>query len=140
MQAYKSRYRQLSGSSYTEVVRQARYEYHKIQKRTPRRQAYVKSKYFKRDKVFINQFWQHLGQKHPRDRLRRAKLFLCAIDLIRNTTISPVTMVDRETSNYLHRFLGVTSDGIYYYVQIKTNSRTGRNDLMSVFPKTKRGQ
>lgn len=116
-------------------MRAARHEYHKIQKRTPRRKAYLKSSYFKKDKVFINQFWVHLEQKRSGDQVRRARLFLCAIDLIRKTTEAPSTITSLKTKNSeLHRFYGKTKEGTSFCVQIRENKRTGRKDFMSVFP------
>lgn len=132
---YKSKLGKLPGSSHGEVLRLARQEYHSIQKRTPRRQAYVRSHYFKRDKVFVNQFWDHLKQKRGGDQLRRLKLYSCAIDLIRNTSCSPDTIFNRDDMNIsLHRFYGITKDGEAFSVQIKQDKRTGRKDFMSVFP------
>ncbi|MGI9027728.1 MAG: hypothetical protein ACR2FM_02705 [Candidatus Saccharimonadales bacterium] len=138
MKIYKSKCSRLPGTSHASIFRAARYEYHKIQKRTPRRKAYVKSQYFKKDKIFINQFWEHLKQKRLGDQLRRTKLFPCAIDLIRNTTCSPDTIYNYGNMNIgLHRFFGETKDGFHFYVQIKENKRTGRKDFMSVFPNDK---
>ncbi len=134
MKAYTSQYSLISGTSHAEVIRKTRYEYHKIQKRTPRRIAYVRSAYFSKDKVFINQFWDHLKQKRPNDQLRRAKYYLCAIDLIRNSTLLPETIIEKTLSTQFHRFKGKTKDGQYYFVQIKHNIKTGRKDFMSVFP------
>lgn len=135
MALYVSKYDLLPGSSHAEVIHAARYEYHKIEKRTPRRQTHVKSRYFKKEKVFINQFWVHMNQKHPRDRLRRAKLFLCAIDLIRNTASNPDTIHGRENKSVeLHRFYGRTKSGLKFGVQIRENKRNKRKDFMSVFP------
>jgi hypothetical protein len=138
MKVYKSKYDQIPGSSHWEIIKAARYEYHKIQKRTPRRQAYIKSQYFRKDKVFINQFWEHLKQKHPGDQLRRAKLFICAIDLIRHSPHLGDTIYGNDNRNIgLHRFYGKTKDGLQFCVQIRENKRTGRKDFMSVFPAPK---
>jgi len=135
---YKSKYGKLPGTSHADVIRAARYEYHKIQKRTPRRQPYVRAQYFKKDKVFINQFWEHLKQKHPGEQLRRTKLFNCAIDLIRHTTVNPDTIYSYKHMNVsLHRFYGQTKEGYYFCVQIRENKRTNRKDFMSVFPSKK---
>jgi hypothetical protein len=140
MPYFQSKYGLLPGTSFEEVVKLARHEYHLIQKRTPRRQAYVRSNYFKSGKVFINQFWQHLLQKHSGDQLRRVKTFSCAIDLIRYTTLAPETILDQRNSNIeLYRFSGLTKDGSVFCVQIRQNSRTGRKDFMSAFP-TKKGK
>lgn len=85
MSVYKSRNKQLAGTSYNELIRIARYEYHLIQKRTPRRVPYIRSQYFTKDKVFINNFWEHLSQKSPKDRVRRLKLYNAAIELLRHS-------------------------------------------------------
>jgi hypothetical protein len=82
MNAYRSKYSPIAGSSHAEVIQAARYEYHKIQKLSPRRQAYVKSRYFNKDKVFINQFWEHLKQKHPGDQLRRRSFSYALLTLL----------------------------------------------------------
>lgn len=116
------------------MVAKARHEYHKIQKRTPRRKAYIRSAYFSKDKIFINQFWDHLKQKRPNDRLRRVKYYLCALDLIRHATSSPETIIEKTLDTQLHRFTGKTKDGEVFFVQIKHNIKTGRKDFMSVFP------
>lgn len=135
MRVYRSKYGQIPTTSHAYVMRIARYEYHKIQKRTPRRQAYVKSQYFKRDKIFINQFWEHLKQKRLGDQVRRAKLFVCAVDLMRHSTYDPDTIYKYEDMNIgLHRFYGQSKDGLSFCVQIRENKRNNRKDFMSVFP------
>lgn len=113
----------------------ARQEFHYIQKRTPRRQAHVRSLYFGKDKVFINQFWDHLNQKNRRDKVRRLRLYTCAIDLICNTRLVPDTTQNPNNSDEsLHRFGGKTATGELFYVQIKENKKSNRKDFMSVFP------
>jgi len=138
MKIYKSKYSKLLGTSHDEVLRSARREHNRIRSRT-KRQPYVRARYFNKDKVFINIFWNHLVQKHSGEQTRRAKLYLCAIDLIRNTTLDPETIFSSEkTREILHRFLGQTNDGELFCVQIKQDKKTGRKDFMSVFP-TKKG-
>jgi hypothetical protein len=135
MKIYESKYNLLPGSAYAEVIKAARREYHHIQKRTPRRQPYVRSKYFTKEKIFISEFWQHLDQKIWPDRVRRMKLFICAIDLIRNTTYDPeIKQSTTKPSELLYRFSGKTNDGQLFYVQIRENKRTQRKDFTSVFP------
>ncbi|MCA9342472.1 hypothetical protein KC950_00445 [Candidatus Saccharibacteria bacterium] len=63
MRVHKSKYGKLPGTSHKEVMKAARKEYHAIQKRSPRLQAYIRSAYFKKDKIFINIFWDHVKQK-----------------------------------------------------------------------------
>ena len=135
MKIYKSKYGKLPGSSLDELVKLARKEYHAIQKRTPRRVAYVRSSYFTKDKIFINNFWDHINKKSRKERVVRLKLYSCAIDLIRNSKDTPDTIftnVDKNAS--FHRFYGQSRDGSYFCVQIKENKRNNRKDFMSVFP------
>ncbi len=132
MGIYHSKYNQVASTSHARVVTLARAEYHAIQKLTPRREVYVRSKYFKGEKVFINQFWEHLKQKRISDAVRRLRLFSPGLDLIRSSLEAPV-LANRGTSN-LYRFSGMTKNGIEYFVQIRENTRTNRKDFMSVFP------
>lgn len=135
MKVFQSKYSSIPGTSYSESVKQARHEYHIIQKRTPRRQPYVRSKYFTKDKIFINEFWKHLEQKSWGDRARRVKLFLCGIDLVRNNTYDPEFQQNpNKPQEVFYRFVGKTKEGELFYVQIKENKRTQRKDLMSIFP------
>jgi len=138
MQIYKSKYSKLSGSSLEEVIKLARREYHIIQKRTPRRVPYIRSRYFTKDKIFINNFWDHLKQKRIIDQTRKLKLYLCAIDLLRNSSYPPDTIYKKDDlNNILHRFYGQTTSGEYFCVQVKLNKRNNRKDFISVFPARK---
>lgn len=132
---YKSKYKQLPGTSYSELIRLARSEYHTIQKRTPRRVPYIRSAYFTKDKIFVNNFWDHLSQKSPRDRVRRLKLYIAAIDTLRNSKIPPESMQNpNNREETLHRFSSITDDEITFYVQVKENKRTNRKEFISCFP------
>lgn len=53
MNDFQSKYGLITGSSYNEVAPLARKEHNTIKKMT-RRQPYVRSTYFNKDKVFIN--------------------------------------------------------------------------------------
>lgn len=135
MRVYKSKLGLVPGTSYAEVIKAVRHEYHTIQKRTPRRQPYIRSRYFKKDKIFINQYFDHLNQKNAADRLRRLKFFSSAIDVIRNCPIAPISMQNpSKADETLHRYAAVTKDGIQFAVQIRENKVTKRKDLMSAFP------
>ena len=131
MNFYQSKCRQLAGTDYSEVTKNARKEYAKVQKLT-KRQPYVRSKYFSKDKIFITIFWNHLAQKRKGEQIVRAKLLLAAFDLLRNTTYEPESLF--EKGDALHRFYGKTADGIEFAVQVKHDLKTGRKDFMSVFP------
>jgi len=133
--AYKTKTALHSGTSYAELIRSARNDYHQIQKRTPRRIPYVRSAYFTKDKIFINNFWEHLGQKSARDRVRRLRLYHAAIELIRNSRHAPESMQNPNNEDeLLHRFYGLTLDNINFAVQIKENKKTHRKDFISCFP------
>ena len=134
MKIYKSKCSQLTGTSYDEVVKKARKEHNEIRRRT-KRQPYIRSKYYKKDKVFINLFWDHLNQKNSHDRQRRLKLYSCAIDLMKNTTFDPIPKPNpNKAGEIVYRFAGESFDGELYFVQIKENIRNGRKDFISVFP------
>ena len=136
--AYKSKLSQYPGSSYEELVRQARIDYHAIHRLTPRRKPYIKSKYFGKEKVFVNLFWEHLNQKSRNDRRRRLKLFACAIDLIRNSREKPEIIHEAgRPKEIFYRFQGASNDNKLYVVQIKENKKTKRKYFMSVFPTEK---
>ena len=138
MKAYQSKFNKLSGSSLDELIKTARREYHILQKRTPRRAPYVRSKYFTKDKIFISNFWDHLNQKSPKERIRRLKLYNCGVDSLRNSNFAPDTIFSsKDLNSALHRFYGQTKNGEYFCVQVKENKRNNRKDFISVFP-TKR--
>jgi hypothetical protein len=134
-QVYRCKNNALPGTSYKELVKFARHEYHIIQNKTPRRIPYIRSAYFTKDKIFINNFWDHLNQKNARDRVRRLKLYICAIELIRNSKIAPTTMQNPNNNDEtLHRFDGITANGLLFSVQIKENKKTNRKEFISCFP------
>ncbi|MFI5212379.1 MAG: hypothetical protein ACHQTE_00265 [Candidatus Saccharimonadales bacterium] len=133
MNIYHSKYTLLHGSSYDEVVTLARKEFNTIRRMT-KRQPYVRSKYFRADKIFITTFWDHLMKRHRKDRMLRLKFYKAGISLLRNTTEAPETIFDESNKNILlHRFYGVTADGKYFCVQVKEDKRSGRKDFISVF-------
>ena len=133
MMAYRSKHGLLPGSSYDEVVTIARKEYNIIRKMT-KRQPYVRSKYFRGDKIFVTIFWDHLMQKHRKDRMKRLKFYNAAVDTLRNSTIDPDTVFSKDDRHILlHRFYGETKDGHSYCVQVREDKRSGRKDFMSVF-------
>ena len=134
MNAYKTNKKKISGSSYKEVNKAAERIFKIIKSRT-KRTPYIRSKYFKGQKIFLNIFWRHLLDKRENDRLRRLKFFDCAMDLIRNTTYEPTTKENpNKRSEVLHRFAGITSNNEIFYVQIKEDKASGRKDLLSMFP------
>jgi hypothetical protein len=134
MQVYKSKYGRLTGSSYGEVYPKALAVYRQAQAHT-KRQPYLRSRYFSKDKIFLAYFWLHLRQKNFKDRTRRLRFYEAALDVLRNTTFTPTTKQNPEDANeLLHRFYGITREDELFYIQVKENNKTGRKDLISVFP------
>jgi hypothetical protein len=132
MDYFQSKYGRISGSDYAEKEQKARKIYSDIAKQT-KRQAYIRSLYFNKEKVFLKLFWNHLAQKRLGDRARRVVYYECAIDLIRNSTVKPsVTELDGSREIY-YRFYGKTRGGEAFIVQIKQNKSGGKYH-MSVFP------
>lgn len=131
---YLSKADKLHGTNQKEVEQDAQELFRSIKRKT-KRTPYVKSKYFNKDKIFLNIFWQHLHEKPRRDRIRRLRLYACAIDLIQNSTITPDTHENfKEKDELLHRFLGSTKDYELFVVQIKEKKRTNRKDFISIYP------
>lgn len=132
---YQSKAGLLPGSSRDEVLKLARKEQKKIENLTMR-QPYVRSKYFTNDKIFIAAFMNHTMQKGPKTQTERLKLYLAAVDLLRNTRHEPETILKADLPKViLYRFYGVAKDGIKFCVQVKQDKRTGRKDFMSAFRK-----
>ena len=134
MKIYQSKVRKLSGSEYREVYIQVKNIYKEISSRTKRR-PYIRSSYFKKDKIFLSYFWDHLWTKNWRDRVRRLKYFPCAIDLIKNSRVEPISKENpNRNSELLHRFAGITKEKELFFVQVKEDKRSGEKHFMSVFP------
>jgi len=133
---HKSKYKKLSGSSYTEVYKQARLVYKVLEKKTKRR-PYIKSVYFGKQKVFFDYYWVHLRYSRGyKERMRRLVYFEASLDVIRNSRICYSKIPNRNNrSEVLYRFLGTTKDNFVFYVQIKEDLKTGRKYFMSCFPK-----
>ncbi|MFA6270349.1 MAG: hypothetical protein WC657_04020 [Candidatus Paceibacterota bacterium] len=134
MKIYQSKIRKLSGSDYREVYSQARTIYKEISSKT-KRKPYIRSVYFNKDKIFLHYYWEHLWTKNWRDRVRRLKYYSCAIDLIKNSRVDPVSKENpNKKLEILHRFAGITKDKELFFVQIKEDKRSGEKYFTSVFP------
>ena len=122
----------LTGSSGKEVMKKAQ-DYFKIIKRRTKRQPYVRSAYWGKQKIFFTYFWKHLYQKPPSQRKERVQYLPCAIELIEKGRNEPTTKPNpNKKSEVLHRFYGVTKEKKEFYVQIKENINSKRKELMSV--------
>lgn len=130
-QVYTCRASLIPGHNYATVAKIARKIFNEIKGKTKRR-PYIRSAYFKNEKIFFDNFWPHLNQKYHVDQLRRLKYFDCAIELIQKSHIMPsVEFVSNKER--LYRFNGI-SNGRYFALQIKEDLKRHQKFLMSVFP------
>ena len=92
--------------------------------------------YFKKDKIFLSIFLQHLYEKEKwQERIRRLRFFKVAIELIENSRFEPNSKENpNKRSEILHRFTGITKDDEIFYVQIKEDKSSGNKYLISFFP------
>ena len=133
--AYHTQISKLNGTDYGEVLRKAHTIYNRIASKT-KRKPYVRSVYFKKEKVFLDYFWQHLQQTNRRDSLRRIRFYACALDLVMNSHAQPLIEQNRnKPSEMLYRFAGVTKEKDVFFVQIKENIHKKNKYFISVFPK-----
>lgn len=136
---YKAKTKPFSGTRYADVGYKAFGLYNQI-KRKSKRRPYVRSAYFKKDKIFLELFWHHLQDKHNlNDKARRLKYFPCAIELIKESKIDPLLIKENpnKLSEILYRFSGIALNEDSFFVQIKMEKRSGRKWLMSIFPEQK---
>lgn len=135
MKSYQTKTSKLTGTNFRQVHQKVLHIYDAIKKRTKRR-VYIRSAYFRKGKVFLGLFWEHLYEKkHYKDQVRRMKYFPCAIELIRHSKIHPESKENpNRREEILHRFAGVTKDGDIFFVQVKENKRNNQKYFMSVFP------
>jgi hypothetical protein len=134
---YPVKSKPISGSNYRELLKIVRAEYKYIAKQT-KRTAYIRSEYFKKDKIFLSLYWIHLSETPMYAQRHRLKLFKCGIELLRHTTFPPETKPNPNGRNELvYRFGGKTPDGQKFYVHVKQEIRSGKKYFMSAFPERK---
>ena len=134
MEFYKTKFSKLSGTSYEEVYKHAREVMDVIKHRT-KRKPYVRSAYFNKQKIFFDNFWVHMSQKLRPERFRRLKFFVAAIELVQSSRLPAEVMPNpSKQTELLYRMGGETKDGFQFCVQIKENIKTGKRQLMSIFP------
>lgn len=134
MLPYLAKSKELFGTNFADVFKQARHIFKPIQSRTKRR-PYIRSAYFHKQKIFFDFFWQHLAQKRFPDRIRRLRFFPCALELIAKSRIHPESMDNPNNKGEIfHRFSGIGPSKQLFYVQVKEDKRTGNKQFMSVFP------
>jgi hypothetical protein len=130
---YRTKSKKVPGTNYGEVMRNAFGLFDDIKKKTKRR-PYVRSAYFKKEKVFFDYFREHLFQKLPKERMRRLKYFKAAIELVRFSRNDPVSKTNiNKGKEIVYRFSGLTAEKELFFVQIKEDKRK-RKYLMSFFP------
>jgi len=130
---FQTKQTKLPGTNLAEVTKHARAIFHDLERRT-RRKTYIRSAYFKKDKIFFDFFWTHLKQKRPRERFHRLKYFAAAIEVIQHSRNKPVSKPNpNKHTEILHRFAGLTKNRELLYVQIKENKRSKKKYFMSCF-------
>lgn len=127
---YQCKSKPIPGRDYGDINRTARKIYNKIKNNTKRR-PYLKSAYFKGDKVFFENFWPHLAQKNLKERKKRLKLFECGIELVQNSIKFPLHQI-KIKDVILYRFIGKVGNE-YFGVQIKEDLKKDQKFLMSIF-------
>ena len=134
MISYQTHAHKLPGSTYREVYKHASVVFSKLKRRT-KRQPYIRSAYFNKQKVFLNLFWKHLFNKPFKVRTERLKFFMAGVDLIVNSRNIPETKENiKDKNEVFHRFMGLTKEKEQFAVQIKEEKRSGKKYLMSIFP------
>lgn len=134
MPAYKTKINPLPGSSYAEIKKKSYRLYLDI-KHKSKRKPYVRSVFFKKDKVFLSLFWTHLFQKNYWDQTRRMKFFSCGIELVQKSHFEPTSKENpNKPGELLHRFSGTTVNNEIFFVQIKEIKSSGEKFLISIFP------
>lgn len=124
----------LSGHRYGDIMPQARRLFREIQKKTKRR-PYIRSAYFRKDKIFFDYFWVHMNQKSAIDRARRLRYLPCALELMKESRNAPKTFVKITEPGIIHdQFIGIAGDGSAFSVVIKQERATGKKYLLSIFP------
>lgn len=131
---YQTQTKEQGGKNYKNLYTYA-YSIYKDEARKTKRRAYIRSKYFKKEKIFLDYFWDHIRTKNYADRSRRLKYYECAIDLIKHSNIkSDLHFNQEKVSEILHRFVGKTPSNSVFCVQIKENLKNGQKHFISVFP------
>ena len=122
----------IPGHRYSDVYKLARRIYKAIESRTKRR-PHIRSAYFSKEKIFLDNFWPHLNQTNPNDRKRRLRFLECAIEFIENSKGKPILETkDKLKKELLYRFIGKVGEQ-YFAVQIKEDVKRKQKFLMSVF-------
>jgi len=127
--------RVLPGSSYDDLRKNAVKIINNLKGKSGKKNPFVRSAYFKKDKVFFDLFWKHIFDKGRKIRTQRLKLLLMSIELIKNSHNQPEikTNPNRKREN-LYRFYGVNKTGYKFVVQIKEDIKLRKKFFISVYP------
>ena len=118
--------------TYPDVCKVARRIFRIIENKTKRR-PYLRSSYFRGQKIFLDNFWPHLKQKPYPDQRRRLQFFECALEVIQKSTYPPFRKIeDGYLQIIFYRFLGKVENR-FFVVQIKEDLKRQQKFFMSVF-------
>jgi hypothetical protein len=133
MIAFQSKVFRITGSNDRDIHKKVRKLFNQIEKHS-KRKPYLRSPYFKKQKVFFDYFWMHLNQKGNTERIARLKYFECALDLIANSRNKPSSRINPNKKNeILYRFGGLSKEKELFFVQIKQDTKKKKLYFMSVF-------
>lgn len=135
MKYYQVKVGKIPGTDFREVNDKAMDIFDAIKKRS-KRKPHIRSAYFKKQKIFLDFFWNHIHtNQNPRDRLRRLKYFAAALELMHKSTLDPESKENpNKSGEILHRFGGQTKDGELFMIQIKEFKKNNQKYFISVFP------
>lgn len=106
--------------------------YDEIKKKTKRR-PYIRSAYFKKEKIFLDYFREHVFQKSPKDRMNRLRYFKASVELVKNSKNDPTIKSNpNKIHETLYKFAGLTAEKEIFFVQIKEDKK-GNKYFMSCF-------
>lgn len=132
---YQTKSNKLAGTSLKEVKKNALTFYKREIGKSSGKQPYVRSAYFKKEKVFFNYFWPHIFQKSPKERFKRLKYFKAAVELAKNSRNRPASKENpNKRGEILHRFAGLTRGKEVFFIQIKEDKKSKKKYFMSCFP------
>lgn len=130
LNVYQCKSKLLPGHKYGDVLKIARKILNSIASKTKRR-PYIRSTYFKGEKIFLDNFWEHLTQKNITDRKWRLKFLECAIEYIENSKDSPILKINDNHQTF-YRFIGQVGEH-FFAIQIKEDLKRKQKFLMSIF-------
>jgi hypothetical protein len=135
MVEFHTKSKAFSGTTYSELAKKARTHYKKVTSNTKRR-PYIRSKFFNKQRKFLELYWVHLSDKKSfSEKVKRLRYFACGIELIKKSHCDPISKENpNNTREIVHRFIGIDSEKKRFCVQIKEEKNSGEKWLMSIFP------